>query len=358
MDGVNRTVDYAPLTDPVDPAAVDAFKAQTKASGAGWATIGAGQIVTAVIAAVVGLAVLIPITLVLTVTFTSFGTAGAGLGSLIGPLVVLLALGGTGFLVFRTVIPSRRRWENWYRLSEFARRNGLIYSPASPGPSYAGAIFGLGTDRRSLDHFRSADGRFLDFGNYRYTTGSGKQRTVHNWGFLALHLDRRLPHMLLDSKANNGLFGVSNLPISFDKEQVLSLEGDFDRYFTLYCPRQYERDALYVFTPDLMALLIDEAAPFDVEIVDDFMFVYSRTPFRPLEPGVYQRLLRIVDTIGAKTLSQTDRYRDERVGDFQANIVAQPGRRLKRRIPAVAIVVTLLVVGYHFWSIVGGILSD
>ena len=39
------------------------------------------------------------------------------------------------------------------------------------------------------------------------------------------------------------------------RTQVLSLEGDFDRYFTLYCPKEYERDALYVFTPDLMALL-------------------------------------------------------------------------------------------------------
>lgn len=43
---------------------------------------------------------------------------------------------------------------------------------------------------------------------------------------------------------------------------MLSLEGDFDRYFTLYCPGDYERDALYVFTPDLLALLIDESRHF------------------------------------------------------------------------------------------------
>jgi hypothetical protein len=163
---------------------------------------------------------------------------------------------------------------------------------------------------------------------------------------MALHLDRKLPQMVLDSKANNGLFGSSNLPVYFDKKQILSLEGNFNEFFTLYCPREYERDALYVFTPDLMALLIDNAAPFDVEIVDDWMFVYSATPFPSANPGVYQRLFHIVDTVGAKTLSQTDRYVDEKVGSFDANFIAPQGRRLKRgfSVGAVIFIVAFLVI--------------
>lgn len=62
------------------------------------------------------------------------------------------------------------------------------------------------------------------------------------------------------------MFGLTGVAGLFARDQVLSLEGDFDRYFTPYCPKQYERDALSVFTPDLMALCIDEAAPFDIEI--------------------------------------------------------------------------------------------
>lgn len=69
-------------------------------------------------------------------------------------------------------------------------------------------------------------GRFLDMGNYRYTTGSGKNRTTHHWGYMVLALDRALPHMMLDSRANNRLFGATNLPTYFKKDQVLSLEGD------------------------------------------------------------------------------------------------------------------------------------
>ncbi|GAA1220365.1 hypothetical protein GCM10009655_19930 [Rhodoglobus aureus] len=54
--------------------------------------------------------------------------------------------------------------------------------------------------------------------------------------------------MVLDARANNQLFGFSNLPKSFARDQVLKLEGDFNEHFTLYSPRHYERDALYVFT--------------------------------------------------------------------------------------------------------------
>ena len=140
---------------------------------------------------------------------------------------------------------------------------------------------------------------------------------------------------------------------SFGQEQRLSLEGNFDDYFTLYCPRQYERDALYVFTPDLMALLIDEASPFDVEIVDDWMFVYANVPFQTGDANMYARLFRIIDTVGAKTLTQTDRYVDERVGNFAANIVAPQGARLKRRVSVGAVIVGVVVVCFWLWGFLG-----
>jgi hypothetical protein len=134
--------------------------------------------------------------------------------------------------------------------------------------------------------------------------------------------------MVLDSKANNTFFG-SDLPVSFRRDQVLSLEGDFNKYFTLYCPQEYEQDALYVFTPDLMALLIDDAGSFDVEIVDDWMFIYSPHPFPALSATAYQRLFTIVATVGSKTVSQTANYHDDRVGSVAANIVAPAGQRLR-----------------------------
>ncbi len=338
---MSRIVDFSALIYPAPKEQVDAYRARAKAAGHPWAVVNPLQVVLVIVVGlVIGGVVLSFAGGFVGIGVSAMGSNGANPVSVIAtvfPLFFIAAFIAAIVFLVRSVV-SGRNWETWYRLDTFATANGLVFSPMDANPTYPGAIFGLGDSRRALNHLRSANDRFLDMGNYQYTTGSGKNRSTHNWGFMALHLDRKLPNMVLDAKANNGLFGGTNLPAYFDKKQILSLEGDFDKYFTLYCPRQYERDALYVFTPDLMALLIDNAAPFDVEIVDDWMFVYSARPFTSADPAVYQRLFQIVDTVGAKTLTQTDRYVDERIGSFAANIVAPQGQRLKRGLPIGAVI--------------------
>lgn len=151
----------------------------------------------------------------------------------------------------------------------------------------------------------------MEFANYRYTTGSGKNRQTHTWGYVAVKLDTPLPHIVLDATSNNSLFG-SNLPLTFDRDQRLSLEGDFDRYFALYCPADYERDALYLFTPDIMARFIDNAAALDVEIVDDWLFLYAKRDFSTLDPQTWAWLFSVVGALLDK-LAQWARWRDERL---------------------------------------------
>jgi hypothetical protein len=341
-----RTIDYSALASTVTKQDVAAYRAELAKVKPNY---GSGSWVALIIVGVVGV-------MMASILITTLGTISASLarnstGGLSALIVLLLPVIVVGVVVAGAVLLVRylsaKRFERFVRLDRFAKANGLIFSPADPNPQYPGAIFGLGRARSAYEHFRSASGRFLDFGNYKYTTGSGKNSTTHTWGFMALELDRALPHMVLDSLANN--FIGTNLPATFTKDQVLSLEGDFNRYFTLYCPKQYERDALYVFTPDLMALCIDNAAPFDIEIVDKWLFVYSAAPFDMSTGSIYQRLFGIVDTIGAKTLSQTDRYSDERVANFTANYVAPQGARLKRGVPVAAIVIGAVVLG--FWLI-------
>lgn len=340
---MNRTVDYMPLIIPVTKEEVAAFKAETRAAGITW---GQGAVVQGVavgcVSVLIGVVAVVMVGTFVRISADAFASSGSpvGLVGILFPLVFLAGLIAIAVAALRSAF-GMRRWEKWMRLTRFALANKLVYSPSSPDPHYPGSIFGQGHSRKTLDHLRSATDRFLDMGNYQYVTGSGKNSTTHSWGFLALHLDRRLPHMVLDSTANNGWFG-SNLPSAFKKDQVLALEGDFNTHFTLYCPKEYERDALYVFTPDLMALLIDEAAPFDVEIVDDWMFVYSSKKFDPTSPALYQRLFRIIDTVGAKTLAQTDRYVDERIGSFAANMVAPKGQRLAKGVPVAAIVFSIV----------------
>lgn len=354
---MERASDYSGLFAPVSVDDVNAYRAADRLRNPDAESRRITGLVITIVSAILGTIVLASFVL------PALFVLGAGVMSGADPLELVLVLPPiiiaivVVVVVVRALRNSGSVWVDRVRMSRFAAANGLAYASESPGPSYPGAIFDLGSSRQVTDHFCTTTERYLDFGNYRYVTGSGKSRTTHQWGFLALHLDRALPHMVLDSLANNGLFGSTNLPAVFSREQVLSLEGDFDRYFTLYCPAEYERDALYVFTPDLMALLIDEAAPFDVEIIDQWMYVYSARPFPLADPTTYQRLLRIVSTVGAKTLTQTDRYVDERIGAFEPNIVAPQGQRLRRSFSWVGAAFIVLFLAIWFGGIVSSFLN-
>jgi hypothetical protein len=345
-----RVLDYSALTEPVSRADIAAWRAQARASGAGWArgTLSVGGVIG------VGAFVVIFV-FVFGGVLASVVTQSINNGNVVGVLlpgifVVVIALVTIGAV--RARVTRGGRWEQWYRLDRFASANGLTFRPMDFPPAYPGEIFHLGRNPVVTEHLITG-GRFLDIGNFSYITGSGRNQSTHNWGFVALHLDRAMPNIVLDAKANNSLFG-SNLPVSLDRKQILHLEGDFDQHFSLYCPQEYEQDALYIFTPDLMSLLIDEAAPFDVELVDQWMFVYSSKSFELTDPSVLQRLFTIADTVGAKTLSQTEHYADERIGDPAANIVAPQGLRLRRGASVIGTVLVIAFVAFWGWQFFSG----
>lgn len=341
-----RTLDYSALTDPVARADVVAWRAQARGSGLPWArtTLSAGSLIG------VGLGVLVFVFVFggVLVSSVTDGISNGNPAAVVLPSVFLVVIAVVAITAVRAQGAHGGRWERWYRLSNFARANGMSFRPLDVAPDYPGEIFHIGRSQVVVEHLVTG-GRFLDIGNFRYITGSGKSQTTHNWGFLALSLDRAMPNIVLDAKANNSLFS-SNLPVTLDRNQILHLEGDFDRHFTLYCPDEYEQDALYIFTPDLMALLIDEASPFDVELVDRWMFVYSSRPFELTDPAVLQRLFTIADTVGAEAIDQTDHYADDRIGDPAANIVAPQGARLKRSVSVLGVVIVVGFVAFWGWN--------
>lgn len=335
MGIVTTPIDYSPLFVPLSRTETADFRRESRQRREAWATVPPSLIAIGVIA-------------VLFTLFAFFGVAATGewtaLSVVFMPLIVLaLAAVAVGHSLL-----DPRRWQTMLRRVLFASANGLTYLHEAPAPGHPGLIFGLGDRRRCETVLHRAEPA-LELGSYRYTTGSGKNRATWRWGYVALRLPRRLPHMLLDARGNNSILG-SNVPIAFDRSQVLSLEGDFDRHFTLYCPKEYERDALYVFTPDLMALLIDESAGFDVEIVDDWLFLYTRGTLRIDDPHTLQRVFSIVDTVGAKAHRQTRRYSDERIGDRSVDLVAPRGQRLRRRVTTSQL--TWVVIGVVLFTVI------
>jgi hypothetical protein len=273
----------------------------------------------------------------------AFWQIGARLGGTRIVPPVILALGVGAVALARLVsLSGRSAWMRWYRLDGFAGANGLTWHITSPDPHYPGIVFQRGADRIRAENIETSVGRYLNLGEFRYTTGKGRNRAVHRWGFLALRLDHPLPHMVLDARGTGGLLGAGRLPAYFARDQVLHLEGDFDRHFTLYCPKDYEQDALYLFTPDLMALFLDKAATLDAEIVDDWLFFYSARPFDIAHPQTMRRMLGVATAVGDRLAARAGRYHDDR-----PSIGAEPaagGRRLRPRIPWLGIVVSAAAV--------------
>ncbi len=304
--------DARPLTDPIDPVELRAHAQAMRALLRQGTAQNVVAVVIGVFVVVIALFTIIPAIIGGVVLLTQYSSTGGGLVAAIGSLVPVLIIAVVGVamvLGFRHF--SRRGNQRRFRLDRFATANGMHYVARQPDPPLPGMIFQLGRSRAGNDILRGTEPRFVEFGNYQYTTGSGKNATTHNWGYVAIHLDVPLPHIVLDALGNNSLFG-SNLPASFSRDQRLDLEGDFNKHFALYCPQGYERDALYLFTPDIMARFVDHAAALDVEIVDDWLFLYGKRELATVDPATWAWLFSTVAALMSK-FEQWARWRDDRL---------------------------------------------
>lgn len=183
---------------------------------------------------------------------------------------------------------------------------------------------------------------------------------------VVLPLRRPVPNMILQGKQQS-IF--PRLGLAMNESQKLLLEGDFNSFFTLYCPSGYERDALYVFTPDVMAKMIDAYGVTDVEFVDDRLLVYA-----PVEAfydyGKIGQAKSLVDFLSEKIDRQTRLYLDEAPGQSsapdpfrqaqlttsasQGYAIANRGRRARTRTTklqkvGIGLAITVAVAAAIYW---------
>ncbi|HWT55555.1 MAG TPA: hypothetical protein VN031_00830 [Candidatus Microsaccharimonas sp.] len=254
---------------------------------------------------------------VLLVLLTVLGTLAGG-GALF--LAVMLVGSAYGFwTIYSAVVVS-------LRIRDFAARNSLAYIHDSVGPGYAGTYFSQ-RQVRILDAIRSNAPLFIELGNFQELI-DGRQ---HHYGYVRIKLPKALPHIMLNAKSNG-----RDLPDDVQHSQILHLEGDFDQHFTLYAPQGFERDALYIFTPDVMARFIDTVGAFNCEIIDDELYLYGNQSFNLTQPTVITGLDALAAQLLEKFGRQIRNYSDDRAAassvaaNAQPSAVSAPGRRLKR----------------------------
>jgi hypothetical protein len=331
------TLDTGPLTDRVDRRALRAFR-RTLPS-----TVRPKLVTVLLPVALIAVPFVFMIALLTAIGVDQFILRDKGLSSIVAFVPVIAMPVVAIALLVRTL--RQRNGVRQFRIAEFARVNSFSYSPRVERPWLPGMIFEReGQSSSYSTDMVSRDGEApTTIANHTSVVGSGKNRTVHRWGYVALRLAAPLPNIVLDAQKNNS-WGRAALPVALAARQRLSLEGDFDRHFALYCPAGYEADALYLFTPDIMARFIDNAASFDIEIVDDYLFLYAQGELSTLDPELWKQLLSTVEALSQR-VRQWARWRDERLdaggaawpeGAAVPNYarregVAPHGRRLARR---------------------------
>jgi hypothetical protein len=241
---------------------------------------------------------------------------------------------------------SIRPWRRWFRLTEFARDNGLLYVPETAKvPS--GLMFGQGEHRRLVDTFEAPNGSFT-MGTFTFVADGSSVVRDRSYTFLRIALQRPVPHLVLVSVARRGVRGYSSVGLALAETQRVRLEGDFDRYFAVYAPDGYGADVRYVLTPDFMVRLIDNAKDFDLEFVDDQLYVYSAAVWDAEHPATWTWARSFLEIVGAAALRRTGRFADDR-SSAPGHTVAPQGRRLKVAVPLVA---ALIAVGWVAFLII------
>jgi len=225
---------------------------------------------------------------------------------------------------------QKNQAQRYIRLERFATDNNMVYIPKINHPGHTGVLFleKTGLSRQIVtslavnanndavnDVFQSTQGIQFEVGSYTAFESSGHltlMTATQNgspYTYICIQLTKQLPHMLLDNKANDAGFikKYSNTALAFNQDQVLSLEGDFNRYFTLYAPKGYEQDALYIFSPDFIRLLVDRVKDADVELIGNRLYIYKRG-YMPLNEAGISPILELINLIGTKAIAQTKNY--------------------------------------------------
>ena len=189
---------------------------------------------------------------------------------------------------------------------QFAVENGMQFYRDLSQTGYSGTPFRV---RVYVPYtMRSPGERFIEFGQLRPDWQSRRSNGSRTQTFLRFKLPVSLPHMVLRSRRSetNVLDGVGD-------SVKLKLEGQFGDMFDLYVPKGYERDALYVFTPDVMARFIDATPNFDCEIIGDELYFYSSQKIMFLYPQNLTKLIAIFNHVIHKLARQSSKYRDDRI---------------------------------------------
>lgn len=128
----------------------------------------------------------------------------------------------------------------------------------------------------------------------------------------------------------------------YDKSGLV-LEGKFGGVYSLSVAKGYEKDALYIFTPELMELLLKDIPITDIELVDNTVIIYLWKK-KLIDKEDFILMANIVAKAGPEFIDNTKNYIDDRAvnrlqrsknilegNNYQENFkIHEDGKKLKK----------------------------
>lgn len=138
---------------------------------------------------------------------------------------------------------------------------GYSFADAAPLASVAGDIFQVGHSNSITDvlsgTYQEHPVRLFE---YDFVTGSGKSQQSHQYTILEIQFGHAIPAMSVTPAEGSITSFISQdkvIDSHFSLPMKISLEGDFNKYFSVHAPNGTEIEDLEVMSPEFMAFLVD-----------------------------------------------------------------------------------------------------
>ncbi len=214
------------------------------------------------------------------------------------------------------------------KIAAFAWGNGWAYADALEHTRRPGAAFERVLRGRERGVVAGDDPRMpFELGKH-YSISRGQQAaTVQRpFAFIELPLRTSVPHIVLSNRHRRI---IPTLGLGRGAAR-LELEGDFAKHFVLIVPEGYQQDALYIFTPDLMARVLDLGTGAEIELVSDRLYVYLPHGTRFDHADVMAAALVLAEEFHRRFAARTELYHDDATGALEARAGVSVGLRGQR----------------------------
>lgn len=261
--------------------------------------------------------------IVLVCSYIVFGSLADNALIFEGPIIVMAMIGmsiAIGVIIFivtmEIIVENKKIRESEKKIPQFAKVNHFEYAAITSSSSYTTRFFSVGV---GVEVQHVVRGQRFEVGEYIIEDASSPAK-FHHYGFIEITLDNKVPHIILDSVSNETSQSSEQdysgkIRIDLNKDQMMQLEGDFTNYYTVYVAEGYGTDALYILTPDLMATLADAVADYDIEFVDNKLYLASRDVFRTADQ--FYKAFSAIEKISNAVNKRSDRYVDEHTSSIE-----------------------------------------